>query len=241
MNRPIGSRALALATVAVHLLSLASCRRDDAQTPERTGAGTSASTLAGLSAVARTGDPEARRTARRALAESGRARQPPLPPVTDTGPLGAHTRTELDQAAKRIIGFLRGEVDVDRIRVADTVTLYLSPEAGGARRKVSREMLRNRSNWTVRMKDLPHARGMTYSFAPPKGTAELTTRVGRHLNCREYPLSWRYKELAQFPHVGTMLTYGRDSCLQTRNLTLVFDPNEKPPTLIAAVYDQWEW
>ena len=38
-----------------------------------------------------------------------------------------------------------------------------------------------------------------------------------------------------------MLTYGTQSCLQTRNLTLVFDPDEKPPTLIAAVYDQWEW
>jgi hypothetical protein len=37
-----------------------------------------------------------------------------------------------------------------------------------------------------------------------------------------------------------MLRYG-ESCLQTRNLTLVFDPNRTPPTLIAAVYDQWEW
>jgi hypothetical protein len=236
MSRPIGLRALALATVAVHLLSLASCRRDDARTPEGTGAGTSASTLAGLSAVARTGDPEARRAARRALAESGRARQPPLPPVTDTGPLGAHSRTELDQAAKQIIGFLRGEVGFDRIRLADTVTLYISPEGGGTRATFSREQLRDRSNWKVRGLST-----YSFSFVPSKGRAELTTRVGRHLNCREYPLSWRYKELAQFPHVGTMLSYGRDSCLQTRNLTLVFDPNEKPPTLVAAVYDQWEW
>jgi hypothetical protein len=38
-----------------------------------------------------------------------------------------------------------------------------------------------------------------------------------------------------------MLMYGRDSCLQTRNVTFVFDPNKKPPTLVAAVYDQWEW
>jgi hypothetical protein len=239
VSRPIGSRALALASVAVHVLSLASCRRDDARSAERTGA--SASTLAGLSAVARWGDSTAKRAARRALTESGHARRPPLPPVTDTGPLGAHSRTELDQAAKRIIGFLRGGVGFERIRLADAVTLYLSPEAGGARRTVSREMLRDPSNWKVRSGDLPNARGMEYSFAPPKGRAELTTRVGRHLNCREYPLSWRYKELAQFPHVGTMLMYGTDSCLQTRNLTLVFDPNQKPPTLIAAVYDQWEW
>jgi hypothetical protein len=60
------------------------------------------------------------------------------------------------------------------------------------------------------------------------------------MNCREYPLSSRNGELAWFPHVGVMLAYGT-GCLQTRNLTLVFDPNEKPPTLIAAVYDQWEW
>jgi hypothetical protein len=24
-------------------------------------------------------------------------------------------------------------------------------------------------------------------------------------------------------------------------LTLVFDPRERPPVLVAAVYDQWEW
>jgi hypothetical protein len=61
------------------------------------------------------------------------------------------------------------------------------------------------------------------------------------MNCREYPLSSIYEELARFPHVGVMLAYGKDSCLQTRNFTLVFEPNQKPPTLIAAVYDQWEW
>ena len=228
----MSARARALAIVAVSLLPVASCRRDGPETPERTGA--TASTLAGLSAVARWGDSTARRAARRALTESGRARRPPLPPVTDTGPLGAHRPTELDGAAKRMIGFLRGEVGFDRIRLADTVTLYVSPEGGGTRAAFTREQLRDRSNWKVRGL-------LMYSFAPPKGRAELTTRVGRHLNCREYPLSWRFKELAQLPHVGTMLIYGRDSCLQTRNVTFVFDPNEKPPTLVAAVYDQWEW
>jgi hypothetical protein len=61
------------------------------------------------------------------------------------------------------------------------------------------------------------------------------------MNCREYPLSSIHEELARYPHVGIRLAYGTDSCLQSRNFTLVFDPNEKPPTLIAAVYDQWEW
>jgi hypothetical protein len=223
-----------LAVVAVSWFPVASCR-DDAPTPERTGS--SPSTLAGLSAAARWGDPAARRAARNALAESGRAEwlrtHPPLP-ATDSGPLGVHRPTELDQAARRVIGFLRGEVGFDRIRLADTVTLYVSPEGGGTRAAFTRKQLRDRSNWKVRGL-------MMYSLVPPKRTAELTTRVGRHLNCREYPLSWIYKELARFPHVGTLLIYGRDSCLQTWSLTLVFDPNQKPPTLIAAVYDQFEW
>jgi hypothetical protein len=157
-------------------------------------------------------------------------------------PLGAHSADELVDAAMAVVAFLRGEANFDRIQVADTVTLYLAPEAGGAPRTVTREMLRDPSNWTIRGPSLrPGRQGIGYSFVPSKGNAELTTRVGRHLNCRESPLSSIYKELAQFPHVGIMLAYGTDSCLQTRNFTLVFDPNEKPPTLIAAVYDQWEW
>jgi hypothetical protein len=140
-----------------------------------------------------------------------------------------------------VVAFLRGEVGFDRIRVADTVTLYLAPEAGGAPRTVTRAMLRDPPNWMIRGPSVrPGRQGIGYSFVPPKGEAELTTRVGRHMNCREYPLSSRNGELAWFPHVGVMLAYGT-GCLQTRNLTLVFDPNEKPPTLIAAVYDQWEW
>jgi hypothetical protein len=189
-------RALALAFVAVNLLSLASCRRD--------GAETSASARAGATSA-------------------------------DAGSLGAHRPAELDEAARRIIAFLRGEVGFDRIRVADTVTLYISPEGGGTRTKLTREQLRDRSNWK--------ARGLLeYSFVPPAGTPTLTTRVGRHLHCDgEHPLSSRFAELARFPHVGTMLRYGTTSCLQTRNLTLVFDPTKRPPTLVAAVYDQYEW
>lgn len=65
-------------------------------------------------------------------------------------------------------------------------------------------------------------------------------RVGRHLKCREYALSSVYPELARLPHVGIMLAFGA-GCLQAHNFTLVFDPDAQPPTLVAAVYDQWEW
>jgi len=163
---------------------------------------------------------------------------PPVSPSPDTVPLGVHRPSELVEAATEVIQFLRGDVGFERIRLADTVALYLGPEEGGTRRKVTREMLRNPSNWKVRSAALR----FVYSFAPPKRPAELTTRVGHHLVCgRETPLSSSSKELAQLPHVGTMLRYGTDSCLQSWNLTLVFDPEQRPPTVIAAVYDQYEW
>jgi hypothetical protein len=162
-------------------------------------------------------------------------------PSPDTVPLGAHNADELVDAAVTVVAFLRGEAGFNRIRVADTVTLYLAPEAGGAPRTVPRERLRNPSNWVVRgPSPRPRRQGIGYSFVPSQGEAELTTRVGRHMKCREYSLSSINEELARFPHVGVMLAYGT-GCLQTWNFTLVFDPNEKPPTLIAAVYDQWEW
>jgi hypothetical protein len=231
-----GSRALALAIVAMHELWLASCRSDEAPTSEPTGS-TASRGLAGLSAAARSGDT----AARRALAESGRVSRPPPLPEEERSPLGTHRPAELDTAARRIIGFLRGEVEFDLIRLADTVALYLGPEPGGVRRKVTRQMLRDRSNWTVRMKDMPYAQGMAYSFVPPKRRAELTTRVGRYFNCMDRPLPSMFRELVHFPRVGIKLMYGDQSCLQSWNLTLFFEPNEKPPTLVAAVYDQFEW
>jgi hypothetical protein len=161
---------------------------------------------------------------------------PPPAPLSDSGPLGVHRPAELDQAAKRIVDFLRGDVGFDRIRLADTVTFYVSPEGGGARDTFTRDQLRDRSNWKVRVL------GIEPSLVPPPRLTRLTTRVGRHFNCLEYPLSSRFPELARLPHVGTRLDPGEgSSCLQTRNVTFVFDPDEKPPTLVAAVYDQWEW
>ena len=171
-----------------------------------------------------------------------RASEQPTPSVQDSAPLGVHRPEELVEAAKAVIGFLRGELAFDRMRLADTVTLLVSPEGGGTRSVVPREMLRDRSNWKVRSGSLPQAPAVVYSLVPPKGKAELTTRVGRHVKCLEYPLSSRSEELAPLPHVGTMLMFDEQGgCLNSWNLTLVFDPNERPPTLIAAVYDQWEW
>ena len=155
-------------------------------------------------------------------------------------PLGVHRPHDLLAAATDVVRFLRGELGSGRIRLADTVTLQLGPEGGGVRRRIGREALRNRSNWSVRSGSLRNGKGTTYSLIPPEGRAELTAVVGRHLNCREYPLSSISEELASLPHVGTTLAYGT-GCLQTWNLTLVFDPDKKPPIVVAAVYDQFEW
>jgi hypothetical protein len=166
----------------------------------------------------------------------------PMPSGTaDTVPLGVHSPDELDDAARAIVAFLRGEAAFDNIHLTDTVTFYMSPEGGGTPRTVAREQLRERSNWTIRGPSLrPGRLGIRYSLAPSKDSAELTTRVGRHLKCAEYPLASINRDMARLPHVGVKLAYGT-SCMETTNFTLVFDPVKKPPRLVAAVYDQWEW
>lgn len=157
------------------------------------------------------------------------------------GPLGAHTKRELDIAATKVVSFLRGQVAFERIAISDHVMLHLSPEGGGSVVRRGRAALRDPSNWKVRSEALR----MTYKFAPPYGfdeQVELVTSVGLHRNCLEYSLASRFKQLAQQPHVGTTLRPRRaDSCLQSHNLTLVFDRDRRPATLVAAVYDQWEW
>ena len=169
------------------------------------------------------------------------ARTSASPSAATSNPSGGTSAAEptvaFDSAARQVIAFLRGETSFDRIRVADTVTLYLSPEGGGTRAKVVREALRDRANWRVRGPGRAE-----YSLVPPPGMTKLTTRIGQHLNCREYPLASRFAELAELPHVGTKLEPAEgSSCLQTWNLTLIFDPNARQPTLVGAVYDQWEW
>lgn len=163
--------------------------------------------------------------------------RPSTTPSSDAASPETEGQIELVEAASAVVRFLRGEVPFDSIQLADTVSLYLGQEEGRTRRDLARDMLRDRRNWNVHSQSLRHS----YSFVPPAGAASLTTRVGRHLNCLDYPLAATFPDLAQLPHVGTTLRYGTDSCLQTWNLTLVFDRHERPLRLIAAVYDQFEW
>ncbi|MFN2565118.1 MAG: hypothetical protein ABR499_08940 [Gemmatimonadaceae bacterium] len=121
----------------------------------------------------------------------------------NTGAFSAHRPQELDSAARNIIGFLRGEVPFDRIHLADTVTFYVSPEGGGTRARVARELLHDRANWKV-----PGHRTV-HSLRAPAELPKLTTRVGRHINCMEYPLSSIFHELARLPHVGNEAGAGR--------------------------------
>jgi hypothetical protein len=142
----------------------------------------------------------------------------------------------LERAAREIVAFLNGKTAFDKIPLADTVILYLSPEGGGTRAAFARESLRTPSKWVVR------SGRQSYSFVPPATLTKLTAKSGRHFNCAEYALASRFPDLAKLPHVGVKLepeTTG--SCLQTWNATFVFDTIERSPRLVAAVYDQWEW
>jgi hypothetical protein len=164
--------------------------------------------------------------------------------LTDTAGVAApssavHTNPDPEgaiRAAKDIVGFLRGDVGFDKIRLADTVVLYVSPEGGGGRREFTREQLRTPSSWVV-----PSGR-QTYTFAPPAHLTKVTAKAGRHFNCLEYALASRFPDLARLPHVGVKLEPDTlASCLQTWNTTFVFDASKPSPRLAAAVYDQWEW
>ena len=143
----------------------------------------------------------------------------------------------LEQAAEEIVGFLRGNVGFEKIHLADTVVLYLSPEGGGTRTRFTRAQLSVPSSWVLR------SGRSTYSFVPPQRLTTLTAKAGRHFNCLEYPLASRFRELAALPHVGVKLEPdGPTSCLETWNATFIFnDSGAQPPRLVAAVYDQWEW
>lgn len=173
------------------------------------------------------------------LSPALRARLAGLPAVGS--PRRVHAPSDLLDAAKNVVAFLRGEIEFNRIRLTDTVTLYVGREAGGIRREVRRATLRNPRNWKVRVEWVA-GRGHDYSLVPPKELPSMKMQVGRHSNCGFRPLAPTSEELARFPHVGVLFTPEHmESCLQSWNFTLVFDPNEKPPTLIAVVYDQFEW
>lgn len=149
---------------------------------------------------------------------------------------GVFSDPELEKAANDIVSFLQTGAGFDNLRIADTVVLYVSPEGGGGRSTIIREQLRDRSRWEVRSGQ------QRYAIAPPRRMPMVTTKVGRHINCMEYELSTRYPDLAKLPHVGVKLEPdSTSSCLQSWNVTFVFDANARPPRLMAAVYDQWEW
>lgn len=159
-------------------------------------------------------------------------------PASPAAVAATHQPEELAAAATDVVGFLRGNVPFSRLRLADTVTLRLGLEEGGTMRRVARERLREPSAWAVESQNLR----FTYQFAPPASLTSVETRVGRHVRCMDYDLTATDPELAALPHVGVVLSppnFG--SCLQTWNLTIVFDPNLRPPTVVAVIYDQFEW
>src|SRR5439155_9284095 len=134
----------------------------------------------------------------------------------------------LDSWARRVVEFLRGNASFDQIDLSDTVTWSVSPEGGGGRATFVREQLRQPSAWRVR------SRGRVFSLAPPAGMTKLTTKVGRHFNCKEQPLASKFPRLAQLPHVGAVLEpENASSCLQTWNVTFVFDTTSHPRVVAA--------
>ena len=154
----------------------------------------------------------------------------------DDMPAAGVPAAELDESARSLVAFLQGDAPFDPARLADSITLVVSPEGGGARATFARGQLRQPSSWVVR------SAGQLRSFAPPRGLPQVTTAVGRHLNCTEQPLASRAPDLASLPHVGVSLRPdGSASCLQTWNGTFVFDRSARPPRLVAMVYDQWEF
>ena len=141
----------------------------------------------------------------------------------------------LDSAARNVVEFLRGNASFEQIELSDTVTLSVAPEGGSGSATFSREQLRWPSAWRVR------SAGHVFALAPPPGLTKLTTKVGRHYNCGEQSLATKFPRFARLPHVGTGLQpTNMSSCLQTWNMTFVFDTSSRP-RLVAAAYDQWEW
>jgi hypothetical protein len=145
--------------------------------------------------------------------------------------------TALVSAAETVLRFLRGEVPFEQVHAADTVMLRLAPEGGGTQVTLRRELLADPANWSV-----PLRADDRVLLVPPRALTELTTKPGVHFNCLEQPLASVAPDLAMLPHVGMKLTPPDPmSCLQSWNLTLVFDTTGGRPLLVAAVYDQWEW
>jgi hypothetical protein len=156
-------------------------------------------------------------------------------PEASSAPAG---REQLEAAAREMVTFLQGDAPLPA-GVADSVVLYLAPEGGGNSAVRRRAALEDPSAWAVHSAELD----TTYPFAPPEGLTELAMEPGRHMRCFDESLGEISEELAALPHVGVRLSPPDVlvSCLQTWNLTFVFHPSADPLTLVAVIYDQWEW
>ena len=156
------------------------------------------------------------------------------PPITPA------TSAALENAALNVASFLAGDTELDTLMLADTVELHLAPEGAATSTSTSvrlaRNELRERDAWRI------GAGNRSFSFVPPKALTKTTVRAGTHFACREVPLASRAPALATRPHVGVRREPPRStSCLETWNVTFVFDTIAARPALVAALYDQWEW
>ena len=145
-------------------------------------------------------------------------------------------RSALTSAAADVVTFLQGDLAFEELEVAPVVSLHLVLD--GTRADVPRDELRSLGRWQVRSQ----TSGADYSFVPPEDATGLELREGRHFNCLEYDLASRPGNLGDLPHVGATMTSGDPtSCLNSWNVTFLFDSAAESPRLVGAVYDQWEW
>jgi hypothetical protein len=152
-----------------------------------------------------------------------------------SAPEAARNRT-LVTISEKTARFLAGEIDFDSLSLADSVDLYLAPEGGGGRARLSRERLRDRAAWRVR------SGSIVRSFVPASSQRETRSSIGHHMRCTETSLAPLFPALSKSPHVGVRRAPpGSASCLQTWNVTFVFDTAAVTPRIVAAIYDQWEW
>jgi hypothetical protein len=63
--------------------------------------------------------------------KSQQASRTVTPPSSDLSTLGVHRPEELVNAANSIVRFLQGSAEFEEIRLAEKVSLYISPEGGG--------------------------------------------------------------------------------------------------------------
>lgn len=163
------------------------------------------------------------------------SRRPDSIATADSAPRAAASPAVIADRAYAIVRFLQGQGTLPTDALADSVSLIAGTEAGGRANRIGRDQLADRAAWRVPVN------GHQASMVPPPTSTRLTVKPGVYIRCMDYALAERVPALAGAPHVGTKLEPpGADSCLQSWNVTLVFD-TAGSGRLIAAVYDQWEW